>query len=131
MTRRISLVAVCRSSASFVSLNSRTFSMAITAWFAKVLEQRDLLLRKRSRFGVSDGYGSDGLPLMQHRHGDDAPKARKRSDDIFGVLFNVRNVDDAPCQDRPATAPPRLGGMGNKLRAVAAASGLTFASAAR
>ena len=36
MTRRISLVAVCCSSASFVSLNSRTFSMAMTAWAAKV-----------------------------------------------------------------------------------------------
>ena len=30
-------VAVCRSSASLVSLNSRTFSIAITAWSAKVL----------------------------------------------------------------------------------------------
>jgi hypothetical protein len=36
MTRRISPVAVCRSNASFVSLNSRTFSMAMTAWSAKV-----------------------------------------------------------------------------------------------
>ena len=36
ITRRISAVAVCCSSASFVSLNSRTFSMAITAWLAKV-----------------------------------------------------------------------------------------------
>ena len=31
MTRRISAVAVCCSSASFVSLNRRTFSIAITA----------------------------------------------------------------------------------------------------
>jgi hypothetical protein len=30
-------VAVCRSSASFVSLKSRVFSMAMTAWSAKVL----------------------------------------------------------------------------------------------
>jgi hypothetical protein len=37
MTFRISAVAVCRSSASFVSLKSRTFSIAITAWSAKVL----------------------------------------------------------------------------------------------
>ena len=37
MTLRMSAVAVCRSSASFVSLNWRTFSMAITAWSAKVL----------------------------------------------------------------------------------------------
>ena len=36
MTRRISAVAVCRSSASWVSLNRRTFSIAITAWSAKV-----------------------------------------------------------------------------------------------
>ena len=36
ITRRISAVAVCCSSASFISLNSRTFSMAMTAWSAKV-----------------------------------------------------------------------------------------------
>jgi hypothetical protein len=36
ITRKISLVAVCCSKASFVSLNKRTFSMAITAWAAKV-----------------------------------------------------------------------------------------------
>ena len=36
ITLRISAVAVCRSSASLVSLNRRTFSMAITAWSAKV-----------------------------------------------------------------------------------------------
>ena len=36
MTFRMSAVAVCRSSASLVSLNSRAFSMAITAWSAKV-----------------------------------------------------------------------------------------------
>ena len=36
ITRRMSAVAVCCSSASFVSLNSRTFSIAITAWAAKV-----------------------------------------------------------------------------------------------
>jgi hypothetical protein len=37
ITRRSLAVAVCCSSASFVSLNKRTFSMAITAWSAKVL----------------------------------------------------------------------------------------------
>ena len=36
MTLRISAVAVCRSSASLVSLNRRTFSIAMTAWSAKV-----------------------------------------------------------------------------------------------
>ena len=50
MTRRISAVAVCCSSASVSSrfrasssVNSRTFSIAITAWSAKVFRQRDLL----------------------------------------------------------------------------------------
>ena len=37
MTFSTSAVAVCRSSDSFVSLNRRTFSIAITAWSAKVL----------------------------------------------------------------------------------------------
>ena len=36
MTERISAVAVCRSSASLVSLNNRAFWMAMTAWSAKV-----------------------------------------------------------------------------------------------
>ena len=36
MTPKISLVAVCCSNDSLSSLNSRTFSMAITAWSAKV-----------------------------------------------------------------------------------------------
>ena len=52
MTRRISLVAVCCSSASVSSrlracssVNSRTFSIAITAWSAKVLSELDLPAR--------------------------------------------------------------------------------------
>ena len=36
ITLKISAVAVCRSNASLVSSNSRTFSIAITAWSAKV-----------------------------------------------------------------------------------------------
>ena len=36
ITFRMSAVAVCRSSASLVSLNSRVFSIAMTAWSAKV-----------------------------------------------------------------------------------------------
>ena len=37
MTPSISAVAVCCASASRVSVNSRAFSIAITAWSAKVL----------------------------------------------------------------------------------------------
>ena len=39
MILRISAVAVCRSSASLVSLNKRTFSIAMTAWSAKVFNR--------------------------------------------------------------------------------------------
>ena len=56
MTRRISAVAVCCSRASVSSrfrasssVNSRTFSIAITAWSANVCSQLDLLVRERPR----------------------------------------------------------------------------------
>jgi hypothetical protein len=39
ITRRMSAVAVCCSSASLVSLNNRTFSIAMTAWSAKVFSR--------------------------------------------------------------------------------------------
>ena len=48
ITRSTSAVAVCCSSASRVSLKRRTFSIAITAWSAKVLQQIDLALRDRA-----------------------------------------------------------------------------------
>ena len=54
MTRRISAVAVWRSSASFVSLKSRAFWIAITAWSANGLQQRDLLLGE-----LADGIAAD------------------------------------------------------------------------
>ena len=51
ITFSMSVVAVCRSSASLVSLNSRTFSIAITAWPAKVFSKSISPLRKASRLG--------------------------------------------------------------------------------
>ena len=50
MTFRISAVAVCRSSASCVSWNCRTFWIAITAWLAKV-DSRSISL-------AENGWGS-------------------------------------------------------------------------
>ena len=61
MTRRISLVAVCCSNASrsselndsnspvfrVSSWNNRVFSMAITAWSAKIFTKADLLIGER------------------------------------------------------------------------------------
>ena len=82
MTRRMSLVAVCCSSASVrsrlrasSSVNRRTFSMAMTAWSAKVLQQRDLRVRKRSAARAADGDGADRLAVAHQRHGKHAAEA--------------------------------------------------------
>ena len=46
MTRNTSDVAVCCSNDSRNSFSSRVFSMAMTAWSAKVFDQFDLLIGK-------------------------------------------------------------------------------------
>ncbi len=51
ITARISAVAVCRSSASCVSLNSRAFSIAISAWSREGLGHGDLLCAERRAAG--------------------------------------------------------------------------------
>ena len=76
MTRRISLVAVCCSNASVRSrlrscnsLNSRTFSMAITAWSAKVFEKCDLLVGERTNLRAANTDGADRNSFSQQRRG--------------------------------------------------------------
>ncbi len=66
ITRRISLVAVCCSSASVrsrlrasSSVNRRTFSIAMTAWSAKVLSSAICLSRERTRLEPADGDRAD------------------------------------------------------------------------
>ena len=78
MTRRISLVAVCCSSASVSSrlracssLKSRTFSMAITAWSAKVLSRAICRSENAPGLGASDGDRADRAYLR-------AASARRR-----------------------------------------------------
>ena len=71
ITRRISAVAVCCSSASFVSLNRRTFSMAMTAWSAKVLSSAICL----SVNGPASGRADDDRPDRLRRRGASAPPA--------------------------------------------------------
>ena len=69
MTLRISAVAVCCSSDSLVSLNSRTFSIAITAWSAKVLSRSICFSRERPDFGAANGDAADRpRPSLEHRH---------------------------------------------------------------
>ena len=74
MTRRISLVAVCWSSAvvksrllAWSSVNSRTFSMAMTAWSAKVWSSSISASGTRLARSAS-GPSRRSLRLLEHRH---------------------------------------------------------------
>ena len=84
MTRRISLVAVCCSSVSVnsrlrasSSWNRRTFSIAITAWSAKVLSELDLLAR-----------GKAPVSTRAHR---DRPRWRRRREP-WGTAIDAAEV---------------------------------------
>ena len=74
MTRRISAVAVCCSSAlACVSLNSRTFSIAITAWSAKVSSSAICL----SVNGRGSGAQSDDRADRRRLRASSAPRAAR------------------------------------------------------
>ena len=64
MTPRISLVAVCCSNASLSSWNSRTFSIAMTAWSAKVFEQLDLRRSEGADLDATRGHSTNEFPLL-------------------------------------------------------------------
>ena len=119
MTRRISLVAVCCSSASvrsalraWSSLNRRTFSMAITAWSAKVWSSAICRV----------GEGPDLRPAEHDRADAARPRAaagRQRCCEAeaageladrreLGFARGVRNVDGPAVED--GTAGARLRG---------------------
>ena len=74
MTRSTSAVAVCCSAirtargALLLGLNNRTFSIAMTAWSAKVVDQLDLLLGKRVDLIARSVEDADGRSLTQERH---------------------------------------------------------------
>src|SRR5262249_2052082 len=67
ITRRISAVAVCRSSASFVSLNTRTFSIAMTAWAANV-SMRAICFRERLDFELVEDDDAQDFVSAKHGH---------------------------------------------------------------
>ena len=122
ITRRISPVAVCCSRASSARgcaisiLNSRTFSMAMTAWSAKVSSERDLLVGERSHVRRLSVDYADGLVLPQHG----ARPGRVRSMptaspelSYSGSLRDVGHVNDGarrgPLDRRSCSAPGRPG----------------------
>ena len=62
-----------------VSLNRRTFSIAITAWSAKVCSRSTSLVVKAPACARYDRDRADDLTLAQDRHGQRRPKARRRA----------------------------------------------------
>ena len=77
ITLRMSAVAVCRSSASWVSLNSRAFSIAITAWSAKVCEQLHVVFGECAGLLSRDDDQADGDPLFISGTNSDAAEAAR------------------------------------------------------
>ena len=73
MTSSTSAVAVCCSSDSEFACcsasNSRVFSMAMTAWSAKVVNQLDLLVGKGTNFLAGQPERPDQFAFVQHRNG--------------------------------------------------------------
>ena len=67
-TRSTSAEVVCSSSASLVSLNSRTFSIAITAWSAKVCSSSTCLSANAPGRGAGHRDRADHPAVAQHRH---------------------------------------------------------------
>ena len=92
MTFRISAVAVCRSSASRVSLNSRTFSIAMTAWSAKVCSSWTWWADKRTRFLARDVDRADRRPVA-HQGGEQHAAKTAQSRYIPQTRFRF-GIDD-------------------------------------
>ena len=117
MTRRISAVAVCCSSASFVSLNSRTFSIAITAWAANVFASSICLVGEELDFSPPQDNDPDrvhlrvaaGWPAVSES-GPEQPRACLRLGEFRVSCLNVLDVDRLAIKDHA----PGHGSGGNR-----------------
>ena len=90
------------------SSNSRTFSMAITAWSAKVWTSSICLSVNGSTLLRQQSEYADRLALAQQRHakhGADVRAASCAQIAVFGIGHDVGDVDRAAFQQRPARRP--------------------------
>ena len=112
MTWSTSAVAVCCSSDSVSSRvrccsasNSRAFSIAITAWSAKVSTSSICLSVNGFTAAPVEHKQADGNPLTQKRHAEDCSKVAKFCDftnGVFRISKNIRNLNGfARQQDAP------------------------------
>ena len=65
---------------AWISLNRRAFWIAITAWSAKVLQQRQLLVAERLRRVARDLDRADAAAFPEHRRERDREAARRLGD---------------------------------------------------
>ena len=103
---RLAWAAFSRSSESRSSVNSRTFSMAITAWAAKVSSSSTCCGVKAPGLALAQADGTDGGALAHQGCGEDGAEA-KLGAERCGVAANftaierrdVGNVDGAAVED--------------------------------
>ena len=105
ITCRILEVAVCCSSASLVSLNSRTFSIAITAWSAKLSTRAICCGVKGSTSRAGKKQHANRGALAQERYPKScsiAAKLQHPSQMIFGVILQIGHLGHTSLDQRPA-----------------------------
>ena len=118
MVARIERVRSISAVRSCTSLNSRTVSIAITAWSAKV-EINSICLALNGRAASRrQRHDADRNALAQQRHAEHGAEIADRAGlrpIVFGVGGNVGNVDDAALQR--GAADQRSRALGDNLPA--------------
>ncbi|MEY9587766.1 hypothetical protein ABIA06_000057 [Bradyrhizobium yuanmingense] len=134
ITFRMSAVAVWRSSASFVSLNRRAFSIAITAWSAKVCSSW-------TRSGANDPGSArvtlimpTGAPRFISGMNSTLRKPRSRASSRFSSGTSAASLSGNwivwPSRTRPKVGKSAIL-RGNDALSPASASGLVGVNATR
>src|SRR5262245_39035955 len=93
---------------SWISLNSRTFSIAITAWSANV-STSSICFCVNGHGGAVHGEEPNGNPLSQQRHHEDCAKATQFRDfvaRVFRVSKNIGNLNGFTLQHDSADRGP-------------------------
>ena len=111
MTLSTSAVAVCCCSASWVSLNSRVFSIAIRAWSRKDLGLRDLGKAEAMGALAHEPEQAHTLALSQERQIERGPGA----EDVPHLGFDRGELDERPV--RHVNHRFRGDGAGGEIRA--------------
>ena len=110
MTLSTSAVAVCCCSDSRSSLSRRVFSMAMTAWLAKFVDQLDLLVGERPHLLAIDDDCPDQLVVLEHRHDECRSRAAELRR-IAGVRLGsiIGGVGQLPCLQDASEKGPGFG----------------------